>query len=108
MFVLVFKYLLPKKYRGLTFFPFIILRNQSDKKDVVLLNHERIHIRQQVEMLLVFFYIWYIFEFLIRYFQYKDWGKAYENISLEREAYAKENDSTYLKKRAFWSFLNYL
>lgn len=30
------------------------------------LNHEQIHTKQIIEMLYIFFYIWYIIEFLIR------------------------------------------
>ncbi len=108
MFVLVFKYLLPKGYRGLTIFPFVFIKRREDKANMILLNHERIHIRQQLEMLVVPFFIWYGFEFLIRYFQFKNWDKAYKNISFEREAYAKEKDPDYLKKRSFWNFLKFI
>jgi hypothetical protein len=33
--------------------------------------------------------------------------KAYLAISFEREAYAKEDDFDYLKKRKFWNFIKY-
>ena len=105
MIVLVFKYLLPKGYRGLTLFPFIFLLRKEDKQNVVLINHEKIHIRQQLELLVVPFFIWYGFEFLIRLMQFKNWSRAYRNISFEREAYENEKDLDYLKKRSFWSFL---
>ena len=51
MIVLVIKYLIPKGFRGLTVFPFIFLMNKKDKINQELLNHEKIHIRQQLEML---------------------------------------------------------
>ena len=108
MIVLVFKYLLPKGYRGLTLFPFIFLLRKEDKQNVVLINHEKIHIRQQLELLVVPFFIWYGFEFLIRLMQFKNWSRAYRNISFEREAYKNEKDLDYLKKRSFWNFLKYL
>jgi hypothetical protein len=108
MIVLVFKYLLPKGYRGISLFPFIIFSDNNSKNNLVLLNHEKIHIRQQLELLVVPFYIWYGIEFLVRYFQYKNWNLAYRNISFEREAYAKEKDLNYLKKRSFWKFYNFL
>ena len=107
MFLIVSKYLIPKKYRGLTFFPFIILRNRSDKSNLILINHEKIHIRQQLELLILPFYILYFSDFLIKMIQYKDMNKAYRNIIFEREAYTKEKDLDYLKSRSFWQFLNF-
>lgn len=108
MIVLVIKYLIPKGFRGVTFFPFVFLADKKDKAHTVLLNHERIHIRQQVELLIVFFFVWYFVEYLARLIQYKNRREAYYNISFEREAYANEKDLDYLKKRSFWNFLKYL
>ncbi|WP_395046803.1 hypothetical protein [Flavobacterium sp.] len=108
MFLIVSKYLIPKKYRGLTFFPFVIIRNDFDKTDKVLINHEKIHIRQQLELLILPFYIWYFTDFLIKTIRYKNSSKAYRNIVFEREAYANEKDLDYLKSRSFWSFSKYL
>jgi len=105
--ILFTRYKIFKKYRGITLWPFIVLNNGC-KKDITLLNHERIHLRQQIELLVIPFYIWYGIEFLIRYFQYKNWDKAYRNISFEREAYKNDFDLEYLKKRRFWGFLKYI
>lgn len=107
MIVLVFKYLIPKGFRGFTVFPFVFLLNKKDKVNRVVLNHEKIHIRQQVELLVVFFFVWYGIEFLVRMVQYKNKREAYYNISFEREAYANEKDLNYLKQRFFWNFLKY-
>lgn len=107
MIVIVFKYLIPKEFRGFTFFPFVFLSDKKDKSHKVLLNHERIHIRQQVELLMLPFFIWYVLEFLVRFVKCGDRRKAYYAISFEREAYANEKDLDYLKKRSFWSFLKY-
>ena len=108
MIVLVFKYVVPKGFRGFTFFPFVFLFDKKDKLNLVLLNHERIHIRQQLELLIVLFFIWYGIEFLVRLVRYKNRRVAYYNISFEREAYANEKDLYYLKQRSFWNFLKYL
>jgi hypothetical protein len=107
MIVLVIKYLIPNGFRGLTIFPFVFLSDKKDKVNLALLNHEKIHIRQQMELLVVFFFIWYGIEFLVRWLQYKNRREAYVNISFEREAYANEKDLDYLKKRSFWNFLKY-
>ena len=41
-----------KKYRGITLWPFIVL-NKHEKGKEALLNHERIHLRQQIELLVI-------------------------------------------------------
>ena len=108
MIVIVFKYLIPAGFRGLTLFPFVILSDKKDKLHRTLLNHEKIHIKQQLELLVVFFFLWYFIEFIIRLIQFKDRRKAYLNISFEREAYANEKDLDYLKRRPFWNYLKYI
>ena len=108
MFLIVTKYLIPKGYRGMTVFPFVILREKDGKQNAVLVNHEKIHIRQQLELLVLPFFIWYGVEFLLRWIQFNDKNLAYRNISFEREAYANEKDLNYLKSRSFWKFLNFV
>ena len=108
MFVIVTKYLIPKGYRGLTLFPFVIIRNFLDKENKVLLNHEKIHIRQQLELLILPFFVLYFLEYFFRLIQFKDRNKAYRNISFEREAYANESDFNYLQNRSLWRFRKYI
>lgn len=108
MIVLVLKYLTPKGFRGITIFPFIVLVDKKDREDAVMLNHEKVHIRQQLEMLIIPFFVWYGAEYLYRWIQCKDKHIAYRNISLEREAYANEENLMYLKSRSFWRFLKYM
>jgi len=92
----------------MTLFPFILMKYQFDKVDKVFVNHEKIHLRQQIEMLVLPFFVWYFLEYLIRLIQYKNGALAYRNISFEREAYAKETDLDYLKNRSFFRFLYYI
>ena len=108
MILIVFKYLMPRGFRGLTFFPFVIFTNRNDALDKVCVNHEKIHLRQQLELLVLPFYVWYGIEFAIRLLIFKDKNKAYRTISFEREAYVNEKDLNYLKSRSFWKFLKYL
>ena len=93
---------------AVTIFPFIFVRRQGFKVDKYLINHERIHLAQALELLVFPFYTWYSVEFLFRFIQYRNYDKAYLNISFEREAYENEGDLEYLKKRKFWSFLKYI
>ena len=108
MFVIVAKYLIPKGFSGLTIFPFIFLKEKKDVSNPVMMQHEKIHIRQQMELLILPFFIWYGIEYFIRILQYKNKHLAYRNISFEREAYANESQNNFLQKRRFWNFLKYL
>jgi len=108
MILIVRPKLLRKNFNGLTLWPFVVLRYQELKKDAVFLNHERIHLRQQAELLVVFFYLWYSFEFLLRWIKYGNRFEAYKNISFEREAYHYENDFNYLKYRKAYGFFKFL
>ncbi|ALM48635.1 hypothetical protein AMR72_06850 [Flavobacterium psychrophilum] len=108
MILIASKYLIPKGYTGMALFPFILLRDKRMKTNHRLINHERIHLRQQLEMLVLPFYIWYIAEYLIFLLKFKDKKKAYYHISFEREAYGNEANQNYLKTRRFWHFLKYL
>jgi hypothetical protein len=106
--IIVSKYLVPNGYTGFAFFPFMFLKNKQLRKDAILLNHEKIHLKQQLELLILPFYMFYMAEFLVRLYQCKIWHVAYRNISFEREAYKNESDLTYLNHRPLWGFLKYI
>ncbi|MGB6154129.1 MAG: hypothetical protein WBG48_19250 [Pricia sp.] len=105
--IVIFKHFFYKNYVGLSLWPFIILKNDDLKDDMVLINHEKIHLKQQQELLIVFFYILYITEWLLRTLFYLDSYKAYQNISFEREAYANEMNLDYPEDRKAFGFLSY-
>ncbi|SDR76157.1 hypothetical protein [Christiangramia echinicola] len=108
MILIVNKRLLSGRFKGISLWPFVFLESDQLKKDEFFLNHEKIHLRQQLELLVLFFYVWYTIEFFIRYLDCRDGMLAYRNISFEREAYRRENDIDYLKKRPFWAFLKFM
>ena len=108
MILIVNKRLLTGRFKGLSLWPFVILENDVLKKDKYFLNHEKIHLRQQLELLVLFFYVWYAIEFFVRYIDCRDAMLAYRNISFEREAYRREGDLKYLKNRPFWAFRKFL
>jgi len=83
---------------AMAFYPFVIL-NSKVVATQELINHERIHLRQQIEMLIIPFYIWYLIEY---------YRKGYYNVSFEKEAYANDKNFNYLKKRRIFSFIRYL
>ena len=106
--ILVFRHFFRKNYVGLSLWPFIIVKEQEYKEDTVLINHERIHLKQQLELLIIPFYIWYLLEWMLRSILYMDTYKAYQNISFEREAYAHEKDLGLIERRKPYNFINYI
>ncbi|WP_133585500.1 hypothetical protein [Sphingobacterium yanglingense] len=92
---------------AVTVFPFIFVRNKVMSKDEHLINHERIHLVQALELLVLPFYLLYCVEFLIRFVYYRNVEDAYLNISFEREAYAQQSDLYYLRTRKIWNFRRY-
>lgn len=107
MILITSKYLVPKGYSGITLFPFVFMRDKTLAANPVFINHERIHLRQQAELLVLPFYLWYITEYFIRRLTYSMQKEAYRNISFEREAYANETNMEYLKSRKLFSFFKY-
>ena len=108
MIVIASKYLVPKGYAAIAVFPFILLHDKQQLQNRILINHEKIHLRQQAELLILLFFFWYFLEYLVRLFKYREHDKAYRNISFEREAYAHEHDSNYLKNRMLWNFSKFV
>ena len=90
-------------YKAMNLFGVLFVRGNARIDDITL-NHEKIHTAQIKEMLYVFFYVWYVIEWLIRLPK----GNAYRNISFEREAYDNQYDLNYLKSRRRFVFLKYI
>ncbi len=105
--ILINRSIFHKNYVGLSLWPFIILKEAHLKSDPILINHERIHLRQQRELFLLPFYLLYFTEWMVRSIYYRDRYKAYRNLSFEREAYGNEGNLLYLKQRKPFSFFNY-
>ncbi len=105
--IVVNKYLIGRHFVGIALWPFIVIKNSFLKDDEAFINHEKIHLRQQAELLVLPFYILYLIEYIIRLLQYRNSQLAYQNISFEREAYFNEEDLDYLSSRKPWSFIKY-
>lgn len=100
--------MVPSGFRGITIYPFIFAKDERTANDPRFLNHERIHLRQQAEMLIIPFFLWYVLEYVYRVFQYTSLDKGYRNISMEREAYGNQYNIGYLEKRKFYGWFPYL
>lgn len=106
--ILISRHIVPKGYDGITLYPFIFLKENSLKNDKILVNHEKIHLQQQKELGVIFFFILYGLEYLFYFIKYKKHHKAYHAISFEREAYHHQKNIRYLSTRKSWSFRKYL
>lgn len=111
---------------GITLFPFIFIYKDKYNEykdwhvpcyggvstyDQVIINHEKIHWYQQLELLIIPFYIWYVLNWLyngIIKYKGKNWDLAYRDIIFEKEAYNNEYNLSYLESRKIWSFRKYL
>jgi hypothetical protein len=98
-------FFLGKDVIAITLCPFGIYIRKGKEKSVTI-NHEKIHWKQQLEMLVLFFYLWYIIEWFLRLFINN--GDAYRNISFEREAYKNDKNLEYLTNRKIYSWFKYL
>lgn len=76
-----------KGYKAMAMWPFIFARKKLSEIDI---NHEKIHLAQQLELLIIPFYIIYLIEWIF---------KGYRNISFEKEAYTHQEDMNYLEWR---------
>ena len=76
----------------------------------ITLNHESIHTAQMKEMLYIFFYLWYIIEFIIiRVLNlFKSNKECYYQLSFEQEAYDNQYNLDYLKNRRHYVWLKYI
>jgi hypothetical protein len=108
MYNIIWKKPFKNGFRGIALFPFIIVKEAKLLDNKKFMNHEKIHLQQQKELLIILFYAFYIIEFLVRYIQFGDWEVAYYNISFEREAYSNEHDMEYIKNKRIWSFIDYV
>jgi len=93
-----FEFILRMNIGAIAFFPFIFVHPDTEITPR-LINHEKIHLRQQLEMLIIPFYIWYIIEYI---------SKGYMQISFEKEAYQNDSNLNFLNSRKFFNFVKYL
>ena len=90
-----------KGFKCINLFGILFCRKQLNKIDI---NHETIHTKQMQELLYIFFYLWYVIEYLVKLIIYRNTKLAYRNISFEREAYQNQYNLDYLNNRKHYSW----
>lgn len=91
MIIIKNKFIPFKGYKAITIWPFIFVKSDLSNVD---LNHEKIHGKQQLELLILPFYLIYFVEWIF---------KGCRKISFEKEAYKHEGDLEYLKTRKHYA-----
>ena len=89
---------------AITLYPFIISRVPMSE---VTLNHEKIHIKQQAELLVIGFYALYALWWVVYRLRGLSASDAYFNLPFELEAYAHERDMDYLETRKPYAWRQY-
>lgn len=94
---------------AIALFPFVIMRKDLPKQiDVeMIIRHEAIHIRQQIELAVLFFYLWYGFDYLRNRIRGMNHYDAYYNIRFEKEARSNMHRIDYLSSRKAFAFRHY-
>ncbi len=96
-------------YNGLSFFVFIIYKDEETAGNPVTINHEKIHFYQQLELGFILHWALYLLHFLLNLYAYKgNKDAAYRNIAFEREAYGHQHDLRYLENRKLWAWRKYI
>lgn len=89
-----------------TLFPFIFVRsNQYLTKRVI--THERIHLRQQAELLIIPFFVFYILNGILNIFLMAK-PSFYKAIVFEKECFANEHDSRYLHNMKWYGWISWI
>lgn len=93
---------------AMALFPFMIFKNAAHQNNALLINHEKIHFQQQLELLILPFYVLYLLNYLINLIRFRNHSTAYFKICFEKEAYANDHNTAYLQHRKWYAWLNYL
>lgn len=86
-------------------YPFMIFKSERTKKDIIVIRHEKIHFKQQLELLIIPFYIVYLLHYTLNLMKYRNTRRAYFNICFEKEAYQNDQDPDYLENRKPFAWL---
>lgn len=130
---IIYNNLIPMKdYTAVTLWPVIFARKSAKPLKAYEENHEKIHLRQQMEVLvaaaavlaaviwiadwswwwmlasLAVYYAGYGIDYAVRRILYRSHLEAYRNIAAEQEAYLNQHDRAYLRQRRPFTWVKYL
>jgi hypothetical protein len=94
-------------YTGLSFFIFVWI-SKHEKDEVRLMRHETIHFWQQVEMLFIFHWFFYLLFYLVARAKGHCHYIAYRYNPFEIEAFNNDANVKYLQVRKPYAWVNYI
>ncbi len=93
---------------AITFYPFLFVRIDT-RNNAELIRHETIHIRQQLELLIIGAWVLYLVEYFYGIYVKKlDKRQAYYFTALEQEAHRNAMNLNYLSQRKPYAVLKYI
>ena len=98
------KYFAGRFVNAMALCPFILVKNLETKESQVTIHHEKIHIRQQLEMFVLPFYLVYLGFYIYYRLLGNTHTQAYLRIPFEKEAYCEESNFDYLTTRKLWGW----
>jgi hypothetical protein len=96
------RWLIHRQYSAAAVWPFVIIRDLKFCTPVII-HHEQIHLKQQIELGILPFHIIYLTEYFYHRIKGKSHHDAYMSISFEKEAYKFEKNPGYLQERKLWA-----
>ena len=79
------------RVEAITLWPFIFVADSKENCPVWLLEHEQVHIEQQIRWLIIPFYMVYLYDYFKGRLKGYDHDAAYRLIRFEVEAYKKSS-----------------
>ena len=87
---------------ALVFFPFIIY--EVDEPSECARRRQKIHLMQQLETFVIFYYIIYWLDYIYAYYHYRDFELSHMKVRFEQEAIR----NTYMKHdKKLWGWFGY-
>jgi hypothetical protein len=92
---------------SVTIAPFgIYSKNHNNNNNKIRINKSKIRWAQQIEMYIIFYYLWYFIEWTMRI--PTDKINSFKNLSMEKEVDLNMNNLEYLKTRKRFAWTKYL
>ena len=94
--------------QAMALYPLMLFKDKNLKVDQRIVQHEKIHFKQQLELLVIPFYIFYLLHYLMNLLKYRNHSKAYFEICFEKEAYRYDEQVNYLDSRKPFAWIAFL
>ena len=114
------KYIPFKGYQAITILLWMVVRKEYKNSLPWWVEcHETTHLKQEIEMLFIFFYIEYCIEYIVKFFTIFFIGlihfkfdisfyRAYESLAVEQEAFEHQDELYYNEVRKHYAWIKYI